>query len=149
MWKERLTSIYAGCVFEQPVNPSDLEDLQSNLEPEIPSDLRSLLEETDGLGFQIVVDPNIDPEEGVITTGLVSSVQDIWDDTSTYRSFGAAFNDFIVFGSMPNGDFLAYCFVGPGEDPDVWVISHENHNDRYPFASSLDEALRIILECAE
>jgi len=71
MWRERLTSLYTDCVFEEPANPNDLADLFDNLGPELPNDLRSLLAETDGFAFRMVVDPNIDPEESVITTGLL------------------------------------------------------------------------------
>ena len=149
MWKERLTSIYADCVFEEPADPITLEELSSGLDPELPSDLKSLLAETDGLAFRLVIDPNIDLRHGVITVSLVSNMQGVWDDTIRYRSFDPAFNDFVAFGSMPNGDVLVYRFVGSGEEPDVWVVSHENFSDRHRFASSLDEALRKILESAE
>ena len=148
MWMERLTSICANCVFEEPADPSDLADLIDALLPEMPEDLCTLLAEANGVCYRMVVDPNAAIEEGVITMGLVSNTQDIWDDTNRYRSIDAAFNDSIMFGSMPNGDFLAYRYTSSGEAPDVWVISHENYDDRTRFAPTLDVALRIILECA-
>ena len=133
--------MYADCVFEIPAYPADLSQLRENLKPDLPEDLCSLLAESDGVAFRMSIDPALDPSVGVIMISIVSSLQEIWDDTRNLRTFDSAFNDFIVFGSMPNGDYLAYHI---GATTDVWIISHEDYSDRYRLAGSLFDALRTI-----
>lgn len=135
MWREMIVNFGSHADFHHPANEQTLDQIEQHLDQPLPTPLRQLLLETDGL----------DDEFG---TEVVWSAQRILEDNeqfrteASFRSLYMPFNDLIFFGDNGGGDQFA--FVRNPQRNDVFVWDHETDSRNWVSASLEDYLQRSI-----
>lgn len=119
MWRERINSLTAKAAFTEPASADTIVAAETALALRFPSDLVSLLKESDGV-------------KGEYGLGLLWPVERIKGDNLKLRNFPdfrdlyMPFDNLLFFGDAGNGDQFAYTILG-GEvrRNDIFVWDHE------------------------
>jgi len=119
MWRELAERFYPDHEFRAGATGAALNNAELRLGTELPSDLRGLLAESDGI-------------TGEYGLGLVWPVARIVDDNLSFRSndefrrLYMAFDQLLFFGDAGNGDQFAFRLVSVLWDTDIYVWNHED-----------------------
>jgi hypothetical protein len=133
MWREKVMTLYADVRFHEPARPEQLRELERTLSVVPPSDLASLLSESDG-----VTDP--------YGAGLVWSTERIISDNRAFRSspefarLYMSFDALLFFADAGNGDQFAFPITADGVRDEVFVWDHEDDSRRW-YAGSFEQYL--------
>jgi hypothetical protein len=131
MWREKLLTLHRDLGFHEPARRERLDEVERALSVVLPSDLASLLSETDG-----VTDP--------YGTGLVWSTERIISDNRALRaspefaSLYMPFDALLFFADAGNGDQFAFPIAAAGARGEVFVWDHEDDSRRW-YAGSFEQ----------
>ncbi|MDT6984940.1 SMI1/KNR4 family protein [Streptomyces lusitanus] len=137
MWRDLIES-FPSAESDGPADPSLLDRIESELGQSLPSDLRSFLQESDGLTDEYGTD-------------VVWSAERILDDNrhfrgdEQFRSLYMAFDPLMFFGDNGGGDQFA--FVRVPERNEVFVWDHETDSRNF-VSPNLESYLRSALGSA-
>lgn len=133
-WIEKLRGISGQFEFRFPMGSQELEEVERLLLPKFPSDLKSLLSETDGVVDEYGLD-------------LVWGIERIREDNLSFRNntdfkdLYMPFDNLLLFGDAGNGDIFAYPIQNNEvRRPDIFIWDHES-DSRSWVANSLQEFL--------
>lgn len=135
MWRDMIAGFGGQVDFHAPADRQILDQIEQHLGQPLPSPLKQLLLETDGL----------DDEFG---TEVVWSAQRILDDNkqfrteSSFRDLYMPFDDMMFFGDNGGGD--QFSFARNPERNDVFVWDHETDSRNWVSASLEDYLQRSI-----
>lgn len=135
MWIELITQVCPQATFAAGATDVDLDAVESRLGQFIPTELRDLLRETDGVRDRHGVD-------------VVWSVDRILRDNEDFRgneSFAELYmplGPLMFFGDLASGDQCA--FVRQPERPDVFVWNHETDDRRWAADDLADYLTRCL-----
>ena len=133
MWRELVARHYPVHRFRPGASSAEISEAQERLGHELPSDLRDLLTESDGLF-------------GEYSLGLVWPVARIAEDNLSFRSnpdfrdLYMPFDPLLFFGDAGNGDQFAFRLVSVLWDRDIFAWNHED-DSRTWVAPSLSQYL--------
>jgi hypothetical protein len=119
MWREVVEQFWPVHEFQPGATDSSLIDAERRLGHELPSDLRALLLESDGV-------------MGEYGLGLIWPVARIIEDNLSFRSspdfrdLYMSFDQLLFFGDAGNGDQFGFALVSVLWDRDVFAWNHEN-----------------------
>ncbi|MFE1951029.1 SMI1/KNR4 family protein [Streptomyces sp. NPDC059524] len=135
MWRE-LAEEFPGTELEGPAVPGALDRIEERLGQRVPSALRELLLETDGI-------EDVHGAESVWSTERILEVNASFRSQADFRDLYMPFDALMFFGDNGGGDQFA--FVRTPERDDVFVWDHET-DSRTWVAPSLARYLRSALE---
>ncbi|PEY99681.1 SMI1/KNR4 family protein [Bacillus sp. AFS018417] len=121
MWKKFIKDISSDYIFKNPANISDLEQLESIFKIKLPTELKTFLNETDGVygeyGCPLIWSSNQIQQENI----NIRSHKELNDFCMTFESL-------FFFSDAGNGDLFAYAVTKNGtiEKGDIYVWNHEN-----------------------
>jgi SMI1-KNR4 cell-wall len=133
MWRSLVGRLYPVHEFRPGATESALADAEARLDHELPSDLRHLLAESDGVF-------------GEYGLGLIWPTSRIVDDNLSFRSdpdfrrMYMPFDSLLFFADAGNGDQFAFRLVSLRWEEDVYAWNHEN-DSRVWVAPRLDQYL--------
>ncbi|MFD5424441.1 SMI1/KNR4 family protein [Streptomyces sp. NPDC127084] len=137
MWKETALEIFPGSDFREPVRASEITAAERRLQRVLPTDLKQLLLESDGV-------------LGHTSVGTVWSLDEIveqnltfWSDP-TFAQLYMPFDALLFFGDNGGGDQFA--FVQKPARPDVFVWEHECDSRRWVARDLRDYLSRSLRE---
>ncbi|MBE9915194.1 SMI1/KNR4 family protein [Paenibacillus donghaensis] len=120
MWKNFIGSISEDYVFNEPSAAKKIEEIKNKFNIELPDELQSLLEETDG----------VKDEYGCY---LIWSISRIIEENSRLRSYEEykdlymPFDCLLFVADAGNGDLFAYSILnGSIQKNDIYVWNHED-----------------------
>lgn len=132
MWRELIESLEADAAFTEGVTEAVISDAEASLGGALPDDLRSLLEESNGVS-------------GRYGLGLVWPIERIVSDNVLFRTnpdfvdLYMPFDPLLFFADAGNGDQFA--FVWKPRRDEVFAWDHES-DSRHWVAPSLGTYLR-------
>lgn len=140
-WRERWNKELSRLTFKEPATATAVAGVRLALGPNVPADLLSLLNESDGV-------------LGPYSEGLVWSADRIVRDNGHFRSeprfrdLYMSFDSALFFGEAGNGDHFFFPVLPSGEiRTEVFVWNHENDNRSWA-AQSLEDYVRWYLNAA-
>lgn len=119
VWRELVAQLYPVHEFRPGATEVALSAAEGQLRVQLPSDLRGVLAESDGVG-------------GEYGLGLVWPLSRIVEDNLRFRSdpgfreLYMPFEPLLFFGDAGNGDQFAFRLVGPVRGDDVYGWNHED-----------------------
>jgi hypothetical protein len=125
MWKERIQALGVECTFRPSAMASELEEAEMALGVALPTDLKELLLESNGVldAYQYGV---VWPAEKIVSENRVYR---------TYPDFKLLYMPFdclLFFGEEDNGDLYAYVITeGAIRRPDVFLWEHETDSRQW------------------
>lgn len=146
-WRELVSSVprendATGFSFFSPASSALLEEVEQALAIRLPSDLRSLLMETDGIDLQMHING-----EWISYQALVWSSQEIlannrrFRDDQRFNQINRPVDTLLLFSEVGNGDLFAFPVEkGEAQGSSVLVWNHEDDSLR-AVASSLQDFL--------
>jgi hypothetical protein len=135
MWREAATAVFPGVGFREPAQAPELVAAETRLRRTLPSQLRQLLLESNGVIGHTHVD-TVWPIDQIVETNL-----HFWSD-QTFAQLYMPFAPFLFFGDNGGGDQFA--FVQTPERPDIFVWEHESDSRRW-VANNLQDYLSRAL----
>ena len=130
-WRHFIQSLTSDFIFHSPAILDEVEKVESSLGVSFPDELKSLLQESDGI-------------EGSYGLGLIWNIEKIKKDNLNFRQFPdfkesyMPFDHLLFFADAANGDQFAFGILnGEIRNPDIFVWNHEN-DSRTWVAPSLD-----------
>ncbi len=130
-WREFIQNLTPNFTFHSPATLNEIEKAESSLGVLFPDELKSLLQECDGI-------------EGSYDLGLIWNVERIQKDNLNFRQFPEfkelymPFDHLLFFADAGNGDQFAFGILnGEIRNPDIFVWNHENDSRQW-VAPSLD-----------
>lgn len=136
MWRERVRALTDVATFHDAADAAVISQAERTLGVELPSALRELLMESNG----------VSGEHGL---GLVWSLDRIVTDnldrrrSPAFRQIYMPFDPLLFFADAGNGDQFAFVIAPPRDDIFVW--DHETDSRRW-VAASLDQYLEWWLD---
>lgn len=134
MWRTKIQALTKSATFKNSASDLAIENLEKALSVALPSELRDLLCESDGV-------------EGEYGLGLVWNCERILKDNLEFRSSSSfvelymPFQPLLFFGDAGNGDQFAFAIrSGRISRSDVYAWNHEN-DSRAWVAPSLEKYL--------
>lgn len=138
-WRERWVKELSELKFQAPASVAAVEAISQAFGPNVPADLLSLLQESDGV-------------LGPYSLDLVWSAERILRDNQMFRSdpgfkdLYMSFDSALFFGDAGNGDQFFYpVLASGGMRTDVYVWNHED-DSRTWAAHSLENYVRWYLD---
>ncbi len=134
-WQEFIKNLEPDSTFHSPATLDEIANAESSLDVVFPDELKSLLQESDGV-------------EGSYSLGLIWNVERIKKDNLNFRHFlnfkelYMPFDHFLFFADAGNGDQFAFRILN-GEicNPDIFVWNHENDSRLW-----ISPSLEVYLE---
>ncbi len=130
-WREFVQSLTSDFAFHSSATLDEIEKVESSLGILFPDDLKSLLQESDGI-------------VGSYGSGLIWDVERIKKDNLNFRQFPdfkdlyMPFDHLLFFADAGNGDQFAFGILNRKiRNPDIFVWNHED-DSRTWVAPSLD-----------
>ena len=139
MWREVAAQVFPEAKFRPPVDAAGLAAAERRLGCGLPSELTSLLQETDGLVGCYGVDTVWSLDQ------IVEQNLRIWSNAS-FADLYMSFEPLLFFGDHGNGDQFA--FVRAPQRADIFVWDHEDDSRRW-VARDLQDYLGRSLEDSE
>ncbi|MEU0032172.1 SMI1/KNR4 family protein [Streptomyces sp. NPDC006335] len=136
MWREAATAVFPGVGLRKPAQAPELIAAETRRGQTLPTDLRGLLLETNGIIGHVHVD-TVWSIDQIVQTNL-----HFWAD-QTLGQLYMPFTPFLFFGDNGGGDQFA--FVHTPERPDIFVWEHESDSRRW-VASNLQDYLSRALQ---
>ena len=135
MWKELISDLTDNAQFGPPGSVLHLESIESELGVTLPDELKSLLQESDGVA-------------GEYGLGLIWNIDRIRGDNLRFRqdpdfkSMYMPFDNLLFFADTGTGDQFAYPIRADGTiwRNDIFIWNHEN-DSRTEVAASLKDYL--------
>lgn len=134
MWREMILNLHPNSVFSEPVLQNVIEDTEEDLEINLPSEIKSLLAESNG----------ITDEYGL---GIIWSIERIKQknlftrNSPEYAEMYMPLNPLVFFADAGNGDLFGFSVVQNRiNSSQVFAWSHEN-DSRTWVAPSLEKYL--------
>ncbi|MFH8803982.1 SMI1/KNR4 family protein [Streptomyces sp. NPDC017936] len=124
-------SVFPGVGFREPAQASDLAAAETRLRRTLPTELRQLLLESNGVIGRTHVDTVWSIDQ------IVERNLPFWSD-QTFAQLYMPFNALLFLGDNGGGDQFA--FVQRPERPDIFVWEHENDSRRW-VANNLQDHL--------
>lgn len=134
MWKELAAEACDDAEFAPPATPVAIDEIERQLGQQVPSDLRGLLLETDGVRGNYVW--------AVWTAEQIASENASFRSNADFAELYQPFDTLLFFGDNRGGDQFAFIPADPGAGIIVW--GHET-DVRREVAKELAEYLRQIL----
>ncbi len=138
-WREFIESLTSDFTFHPPALLHQVEDAESNLGVLLPEELKSLLQESDGI-------------KGSYGISLIWNIQRIQQDNLNFRQIPdfkelyMPFDHLLFFADAGDGDQFAFGILnGEIRNPDIFVWNHENDSRQW-VAASLDIYLEWWLQ---
>lgn len=122
MWREAAGEAFPEAGFRSPAQVTALAEAERRLGRGLPSELRQLLLESDGIIGRTAVD-TVWPLETVVERNLL-----LRSDAS-FAQLYMPFDALLFFGDNGGGDQFA--FVQTPERPDIFVWEHEDDSRRW------------------
>ncbi|MGG0188006.1 SMI1/KNR4 family protein [Bacillus rhizoplanae] len=120
MWKTFINTISTAFQFKSPATKAEISQIKEKLNVELPNDLSSLLNETNGV-FDEYDCPFIWSIEQILEENL--NVR-MFDD---FKDLYMPFDCLLFFADGGNGDLFGYAILnGAIQKDDVYVWNHEN-----------------------
>ncbi|MFJ9123372.1 SMI1/KNR4 family protein [Streptomyces sp. NPDC102340] len=135
MWRQTAAAIFPGVGFREPAQIPEVTAAGTRLGRPLPSELRHLLLESNGIIGHAHVDA-VWPLNQIVETNLL-----FWSDP-TFAQLYMPFAPFLFFGDNGGGDQFA--FVLTPERPDIFVWEHESDGRRW-VANNLQDYLSRAL----
>lgn len=131
MWRERLLNLHSNSVFSEPVLQEHIDDTEKSLGMDLPSELKRLLAESNG----------VTDEYGL---GIVWSIERIKTENTSirnrpeYADMYMPLNSLVFFADAGNGDLFGFAVVqNQVKSAQVFTWNHEN-DSRTWVAPSLE-----------
>ncbi|MGW1030042.1 SMI1/KNR4 family protein [Streptomyces sp. NPDC002577] len=137
MWREIAAQAFAEAEFIEPVASVNLADAEQRLGCSLPSELMSLLQDTDGIVGDYGVD-TVWPLERIVEDTL-----HFWSDR-TFATLYMTFQPLLFFGDNGGGDQFAFIRTPPRADIFVW--DHEDDSRRWVARDLRDYLGRSLAE---
>ena len=120
MWKELVSRFANEHQFRTPASPTEIGAAARVVGCELPSELRGVLEESNGLYGPY--------GSGLIwSTEMMAEQNALMRSTSDFRELYMPFDCLLFFGDAGNGDLFAYTILaGSVRRSDVFAWNHEN-----------------------
>lgn len=118
-WKAFIASLESNATFRPATSAEELQRVETTLRVGLPHELRSLLEQTDGV-------------DDAYDLALVWPCSRILEDNMKFRTHPGfreiymPFDPLLFFGDAGNGDQFAYAICGGRVRPDIFVWNHED-----------------------
>ena len=112
MWREFIGNLVKDCEFNQPASRDDITFVQNSLGIVLPADLKSLLEESNG----------VDGKYGVSliwSTNRIEHDNSVFRDNLNFKEIYMPFNHLLFFADAGNGDQFAYATLSR-------IVHHSN-----------------------
>ncbi|MFG2952079.1 SMI1/KNR4 family protein [Streptomyces adustus] len=137
MWREAAAAVFPGVGFREPAQAPELVAAERQLRRTLPSELRQLLLESNGVIGHTHVD-TVWPIDQIIETNL-----HFWSN-QTLAQLYMPLAPFLFFGDNGGGDQFA--FVQTPERPDIFVWEHESDSRRWVANNLQDYLSRALRE---
>lgn len=155
MWREFFESFQRPCFFGEPTSAQDVLDLEQSLSVVLPTELREVFLETNGVAVRPAFFGDIGEEDAVLR--VIWTLEELRQQNQELRARDdgsepafARLSQFLFFASEPNGDPIGYAVAeGKIVDPQLIVISHEDYEKRHVQCGSLHEYLAILMEASQ
>jgi len=152
MWIELFSEYTPHLRLSVPATREDIARLERELGLTLPDDLQSVLSETNGACFGLV----IPGEDDVSYFSLVWSTDEILEENVRMRrfiddnpGFGEMCGNLLFFASTPNGDNVAFRHRGGiVSGPEIISVSHKDYLDVRQIEASMLGYFRVLLEVA-
>lgn len=138
MWLETISKLSEDCKFHPPTKLDEINKAEFALEISFPEELKSLLQETNGI-------------EGSYSLDLIWNIERIEQDnlafrhTQDFKNIYMPFDHLLFFADAGNGDQFAFAILNKEiRNPDIFIWNHENDSREW-FAPSLDKYLEWSL----
>jgi hypothetical protein len=138
MWKEIVSTL--GCYYEyaQPAEIGEIEQAEAVLDVLFPPELRSLLQETNGVigayGTDVIWDVS-----RIVTTNI--EFRTLLD----FRELYMPFDDLLFFGDAGDGNQFAYAILDGQVRSDTILMWDHEIDSREPVAQNLTQYLQMAL----
>ena len=135
MWRQAAQQTYPDVAFRDPASEDQLIEAERRLGREIPTELKQLLLESNGV-------------LGQTSIGTVWSIDQVIDrnlsfwSNPSFAELYMPFESFLFFGDNGGGDHFALVQRPPR--PDVFVWEHENDSRRWVANDLLDYLQRSL-----
>lgn len=129
MWIELARRFQPEARTAPPASRTAIEEAEETLGIQIPTELRGLLEETDGLVDQYGA--------GIWSVGrLAETTLEMWGELSRSELY-MPFGNLLLIGDAGNGDLFAYPIQGDGaiNRADIFLWDHETDSRQWIAAS--------------
>ena len=134
MWMELISKLEQDAEFHLPATASEIANLEKALGISLPTALKNLLEETNGV-------------EGKYGLGLIWDTERIEQDnlsfrtSSNFKDYYMPFDHLLFFADAGNGDQFAFGIIDKKiRNRDIFVWNHENDSREW-VAPSLEKYL--------
>lgn len=122
MWRQAALEVFPEAGLREPVQASELAEAERRLRRTLPTELKQLLLESNGVIGQTSVD-TVWPIDQIVERNLL-----LWSDES-FAQLYMSFDALLFFGDNGGGDQFA--FVRKPHRPDVFVWEHESDSRRW------------------
>ncbi|WP_134687290.1 SMI1/KNR4 family protein [Brevibacillus migulae] len=119
MWKKHLENILENCEFNEPAQSTKIEEIQTVFNIELPNELLSLLEETDGVRDEFGCDL-------VWSAGrIIGENKELRKEE--FRDLYMPLDCLLFVADAGNGDLFGYAIInGSIQRDDIYVWNHED-----------------------
>ncbi|BAQ09083.1 hypothetical protein OXB_0611 [Bacillus sp. OxB-1] len=132
MWKSYIQSVTKGYHFKEPAHLADIQRIQKELRVDLPQDLRTLFNETNGV-FDEFNCPLIWSVDQIVKDNL------FFRNSEDYKDIYMPFDHLLFFSDSGAGDLFGYPILnGQIQRDDIFVWDHES-DSRTWVASSLQD----------
>ncbi|MER6277679.1 SMI1/KNR4 family protein [Streptomyces sp900105245] len=135
MWIEMISSLSAEVEFTDPVEQSDIDSVESALGRELPSELKMLLRESNGLTDEYGC-------EFVWPVADILARNREMRESVDFRTLYMSFDPLLFIGDNGGGDLFAFVIEPTRQDIFVW--QHESDSRRW-VANDLQDYIRRYL----
>jgi hypothetical protein len=129
MWKQAILQSYPGAQFADPATAAELDAAEARLGYSLPSPLRELLLETNGVQGRWDVDT-------VWTLDRIVEQNQFFRTDPTFATLYMPFDPLLFFGDNGGGDQFAFVQTPPR--PDIFAWDHESDSRRWVANNFLD-----------
>ncbi|KXH86074.1 SMI1/KNR4 family protein [Sporosarcina sp. HYO08] len=132
MWKDYIQAVAKGYYFKPPAIKSEIDQLEKELQVELPTDLLELFKETNGV-YDKFDCPLIWPTDQIVKDNL------FFRNFDDYKDIYMPFDHLLFFSDAGNGDLFGYAILnGSVRRDDIFVWDHESDSRKW-VASSLKD----------
>jgi hypothetical protein len=119
MWLDKIREMTTHASFAAAANVPQLDSLEKALNVALPSELRTLLLESDGVRGEYSIDL-------VWPTQRIATDNSLFRSEPNFRELYMPFDHLLFFADAGNGDQFAFPILSGGVSHDVFAWNHEN-----------------------